>query len=203
MHIVSALLVRRSLCRFLVPVVRQFSGRQTTPVPAPAPTETLPSHIVHLTSNSGIAGYRLLRSMSSQDTTATAAPTIDPVTFEVVCSDTLESLCDYFEELIEGTSSLSQADVMYSDGVLTVNFGRPHGTYVINRQSPNRQIWLSSPTSGPKRYDFVSVKDAIDKGYWLYRHDGVTLHELLHEEVSKIACRPLDFSVLPHSQRGP
>lgn len=29
-------------------------------------------------------------------------------------------------------------------GVLTVKLGR-HGTYVINKQTPNRQIWLSSP----------------------------------------------------------
>jgi hypothetical protein len=29
-------------------------------------------------------------------------------------------------------------------GVLTVKLGK-HGTYVINKQTPNRQIWLSSP----------------------------------------------------------
>jgi frataxin-like iron-binding protein CyaY len=29
-------------------------------------------------------------------------------------------------------------------GVLTVRLGR-HGTFVINKQTPNRQIWLSSP----------------------------------------------------------
>ncbi len=34
-------------------------------------------------------------------------------------------------------------------GVLTVKVGGDHGTYVINKQTPNRQIWLSSPT----RYD--------------------------------------------------
>ncbi|XP_035792006.1 frataxin homolog, mitochondrial-like [Anopheles albimanus] len=203
MHIIWGLLPRRQFCRFLEPVFRQISGWHTAPTPAPAQASTKMLHTVHLTRNNGIAGYRLLRSMSSHETTATTTPSIDPVTFEAVCSETLESLCDYFEELVEETSSLTQADVMYSDGVLTVNFGRPHGTYVINRQSPNRQIWLSSPTSGPKRYDFVSSKDATDKGYWLYRHDGVTLHELLHEEVSKIAGRPLDLSALPHSQREP
>lgn len=29
-------------------------------------------------------------------------------------------------------------------GVLTLNVGE-HGTYVINKQPPNKQIWLSSP----------------------------------------------------------
>ena len=30
-------------------------------------------------------------------------------------------------------------------GVLTLKLGQ-HGTYVINKQPPNKQIWLSSPT---------------------------------------------------------
>lgn len=29
-------------------------------------------------------------------------------------------------------------------GVLTLSLG-PHGTYVINKQPPNKEIWLSSP----------------------------------------------------------
>lgn len=65
------------------------------------------------------------------------------------------------------------------DGVLTVKFGKPHGTYVINRQTPNKQIWLSSPKSGPKRYDFVN-------GQWVYKHDRKSLHELLNNEIPAI-----------------
>lgn len=68
---------------------------------------------------------------------------------------------------------------LLQDGVLTVVFGEPYGTYVINRQTPNKQIWLSSPTSGPKRYDFIN-------GQWIYKHDGKTLHELLNNEISSI-----------------
>lgn len=78
--------------------------------------------------------------------------------------------------------------------MLTVNFGNPYGTYVINRQSPNRQIWLSSPTSGPKRYDFVT-----DGNYWVYRHDNVTLHQLLQEEIKPIVKKDLDFSQCAYS----
>lgn len=59
------------------------------------------------------------------------------------------------------------------------NIGEPHGTYVINRQTPNKQIWLSSPKSGPKRYDFIN-------GRWIYKHDGKTLHELLNSEIPAI-----------------
>ena len=75
---------------------------------------------------------------------------------------------------------------VFQDGVLTVQFGVPHGTYVINRQTPNLQIWLSSPISGPKRYDFQD-------GRWIYRHDGVSLHELLNKEIPNIVNQHVDF----------
>jgi len=39
---------------------------------------------------------------------------IDLNTFDNVCTDTLESLCDYFEELCETTPHLKSADVTYS-----------------------------------------------------------------------------------------
>jgi frataxin len=47
-------------------------------------------------------------------------------------------------------SALEEMDVddsyetNYEDGVLSVKLG-PHGTFVINKQTPNRQIWWSSP----------------------------------------------------------
>lgn len=85
------------------------------------------------------------------------------------------------------------------DGVLTVNLGPKHGVYVINRQTPNKQIWLSSPVSGPKRYDFVGPKTG-EKGKWLYRHDDETLHDLLQQELQPIfKDQKLDFSELPYS----
>lgn len=127
---------------------------------------------------------------------------MDLTKFESECTRTLESLTEYFDEIVENEASLVGSDVAYSvssrlekfslaqssiisitqtlqDGVLTVKLGTPHGTYVINRQTPNRQIWLSSPTSGPKRYDFVD-------GKWIYKHDGVSLHQLLQRELETI-----------------
>lgn len=65
------------------------------------------------------------------------------------------------------------------DGVLTIKFGANYGTYVINRQTPNKQIWLSSPDSGPKRYDFINKQ-------WIYKHDGKSLYQLLDEEIPLI-----------------
>ena len=34
---------------------------------------------------------------------------------------------------------------LFQSGVITVKLGDDLGTYVINKQTPNKQIWLSSP----------------------------------------------------------
>ena len=91
----------------------------------------------------------------------------DDLSFENASDETLESLCEKFEILIDENSKLSEADVTLSNGVLTIALP-PHGTYVINKQSPNKQIWLSSPSSGPKRYDLVSSS-------WIYRYFHVKM----------------------------
>ena len=86
------------------------------------------------------------------------------------------------------TSKQIQLNIcIIQDGVLTVKFGGEYGTYVINRQTPNKQIWLSSPTSGPKRYDFIN-------GRWIYRHDGKTMHELLDDEMPTVVKKSTKFS---------
>ncbi|XP_017064033.1 frataxin homolog, mitochondrial [Drosophila eugracilis] len=121
---------------------------------------------------------------------------LDSATYERVCSDTLDALCDYFEELTENASDLQGTDVAYGDGVLTVNLGHKYGTYVINRQTPNKQIWLSSPTSGPKRFDFVGT---VTAGRWVYKHSGQSLHELLQQEIPGILkAQSVDFLQLPY-----
>ena len=77
-------------------------------------------------------------------------------------------------------------------GVLTVKIGGNSGTYVINKQAPNKQIWLSSPKSGPKRYDVI-------EGRWRYSHDGMPLHDLLAKELSECLSTQIDFDHLTHS----
>lgn len=73
-------------------------------------------------------------------------------------------------------------------GVLTLSFP-PIGTYVINKQPPNKQIWLSSPISGPKRYDYVILGEGQDSkqgtgaGSWVYLRDMSTLQDLLQSEI--------------------
>lgn len=73
-------------------------------------------------------------------------------------------------------------------GVMTVTVANK-GTYVINKQPPNKQIWLSSPLSGPKRYDFCVAsegqgdKEGTALGTWIYSRDGSSLDELIHKEI--------------------
>lgn len=63
------------------------------------------------------------------------------------------------------------------------------GTYVINKQPPNKQIWLSSPLSGPKRYDWCVVgegqmdKEGTGQGRWIYARDSSSLDELILDEL--------------------
>ncbi|KAG5518589.1 hypothetical protein PMAC_002985 [Pneumocystis sp. 'macacae'] len=75
-------------------------------------------------------------------------------------------------------------DVEYSQGVLTLNLGH-YGTYVLNKQSPNKQIWVSSPISGPKRYDWIFSENEKD-GKWIYLRDNGVLEDLLKTELKGI-----------------
>ena len=66
---------------------------------------------------------------------------------------------EYLETLGEKLESCADEEIEedvecdYSDGVLTISLGRGRGTYVLNKQAPNRQIWWSSPISGPHRFE--------------------------------------------------
>lgn len=193
----SAIILFRSVRRITPQLWTRSSSCLTSQLQVPSRHHTVPEcSPLHRQAN-----ITSLRFVTTNPNDFIAASLIDSVTFEAVCSDTLESLCDYFEQLVEETSFLKAADVTYGDGVLTVNLGQPYGTYVINRQSPNRQIWLSSPTSGPKRYDFVPDKSTVNEGCWVYKHDGVSLHELLQQEIGAITKGEVQFLELPHSRR--
>ena len=115
--------------------------------------------------------------------------------YESESEETLESLCELFEAILEKISSGNLLprrqtslwplgslmsfylvkkthlilDLQY---FLTSSLNFSHGTYVINKQSPNRQIWLSSPISGPSRFDFD-----LETETWIYKHTGQSLHQ--------------------------
>ncbi|KAL9047656.1 MAG: hypothetical protein Q9206_006584 [Seirophora lacunosa] len=137
-------------------------------------------------------------------TGAVAAPPepLDIDRYHRLADTYIDNLVAKLEEIQEERDDV---DCEYSAGVLTLTFP-PAGTYVLNKQPPNKQIWLSSPISGPKRYDYVGaseptpssdelgggdgasrggagVVDEEGKGGWVYLRDGSTLSGLLREEL--------------------
>ncbi|KAJ6260097.1 hypothetical protein Dda_4318 [Drechslerella dactyloides] len=86
---------------------------------------------------------------------------------------TMNELFDRLEALVEEKDGF---DVEFHADVLELE--TPNGTYVFNKQPPNKQIWLSSPVSGPKRYSWQDEQQE-----WVYTNTGSTLRELLREEV--------------------
>jgi len=101
---------------------------------------------------------------------------------------TMDVLLESLETLLDNIGN-PEYEVEYSSGVLTLNLG-PKGTYVINKQPPNKQIWLSSPFSGPKRYDYVEKDDG-----WLYSRDGRSIGSLLDEELSKALGEDIELGI--------
>ena len=94
--------------------------------------------------------------------------------FHMKADETLEEIQDLLETAIEDIE-----EVVLASGVLT--FETPGGTWVINKQTPNKQIWWSSPMSGPRRYEYDSESDR-----WLNTRDGSCLLDLLTKEMSEV-----------------
>jgi frataxin len=103
--------------------------------------------------------------------------------YSTVAEQVMEQLYEVLEALVEDLD-VDGGDVEYTQGVLTIKLGK-HGTYVLNKQTPNRQIWLSSPVSGPFRYD-------SSNGRWVSPRDGRDMVKQLEEEMEQL------LGVRPH-----
>jgi len=108
---------------------------------------------------------------------------------------TMQGLLAALEELLDDIGSPDH-EVDYHSGVLTLSLGE-RGTYVINKQPPNKQIWLSSPFSGPKRYSYSSQHDD-----WIYSRDGVAIGDLLNRELSEVLGQTVNLGITSISTLG-
>ncbi|KAH6917624.1 Frataxin [Coprinopsis sp. MPI-PUGE-AT-0042] len=131
---------------------------------------------------------------------ATPAPMVNESHLSVeeyhnLSDTTMDSLLESLEELLDGIANPS-FEVEYHSGVLTLSMGE-HGTYVINKQPPNKQIWLSSPVSGPKRYDYSEELDD-----WIYSRDGRPMGELLNTELSQALGREVNLNLNHISEKA-
>ena len=96
---------------------------------------------------------------------------MDDSTFHQLVDKVLDHLADRIDDLLG-----DKLDVELHQGVLTIQ-GAGGGTYVINKQAPNREIWLSSPVSGALHFRLVD-------GIWQStRNPDVRLFDLLAGEL--------------------
>ena len=96
----------------------------------------------------------------------------------------MKDLQEKFEELEE--LDLPGFEVNEKDGVFELKLGEK-GTYVINKQAPNKQLWWSSPLSGPKRYNYDPQMQA-----WRNTRDGHLMYDLLNEEITSLVGQEFD-----------
>ncbi len=88
----------------------------------------------------------------------------------------LENINDSLEEL-----ELDIIDVNFDNsGILNFQV-TDQKKFVLNIQRPNQQLWLSSPISGPFRFEFD-----LEKNKWLDVKNNIELYQLLKSDIDKI-----------------
>lgn len=102
--------------------------------------------------------------------------------YHTVADETLEGIQDAVEQALE-ENGIPEFEIGLASGVLTLQLN-PHGTWVINKQTPNQQLWWSSPLSGPKRFEY----DPDGKDWVFTRDESHTtkLLQTLKEEIQQV-----------------
>ena len=120
--------------------------------------------------------------------------------FHKVADKSLDELYDVMSHLEIVDKTADDIEISLSQGVLKLESSN-HGSWVINKQAPNKQLWWSSPISGPRRYEYIangnSLKDTdldifttisnqgrlLESHKWRSTRDGSTLLRVLRDEV--------------------
>jgi len=85
-----------------------------------------------------------------------------------------KSLSNIFDSLADKNYNFIE-DLDLSNGILRIDL-KNNKTYIINIQKNNKQIWLSSPFSGPKRFEYINNE-------WVDIHNNkIKLYELINTE---------------------
>ncbi|CAJ1027354.1 frataxin-like protein [Leishmania guyanensis] len=94
-----------------------------------------------------------------------------------------DELLELIETKVDALDSAAVEDVSCNGGVLTIETAE-RGVFILNKQAPNVQLWLSSPISGPHHYDMITVtQDGHERVSWKSNHDGHDLVKKLEEEL--------------------
>eukprot|EP00474_Spongospora_subterranea_P011168 CRZ11626.1 hypothetical protein [Spongospora subterranea] len=94
-----------------------------------------------------------------------------------------DTVLDHINDVLDHNE---RVDIEHSDGVLTIVSADKH--WVINKQTPNRQLWLSSPMSGPSRYDYIS-----EHNQWMDSRSHIPLKQILEDEFTNALYSPIKF----------
>lgn len=95
--------------------------------------------------------------------------------YNSVSEETLNNLLENLET--KETELPATFDAEFSQGVLTIKFDSQI-IYVLNKQPINQQIWLSSPFSGPKRFEW----NFKNKSWCDVRNPSIELNEFIKKE---------------------
>ncbi|OUS42049.1 hypothetical protein BE221DRAFT_63502 [Ostreococcus tauri] len=99
-------------------------------------------------------------------------------------NDSVDRILRHIHDTVEVWSEdagVRGSDTTFEMGVVTLSFGS-RGTFVLNKQTPVQELWLSSPVSGPSHYTFCDRTRT-----WRDKRSRVELLPLLEQEIHKIS----------------
>lgn len=99
---------------------------------------------------------------------------IDSQSFETLAENTLDDLMEQIDESLG-----DRMEVDLDGGILTIELENG-GQYVINKQAPNKEIWVSSPISGAKHFTYNDGLKA-----WTDTRGEDKLYDFLSSELSQ------------------
>ena len=101
---------------------------------------------------------------------------MDEGAFQVLADATLRDLMARLDQDLG-----EDAEVDLSGGILTIEL-ESGAKYIVNKQAPNREIWLASPVSGG--WHFAHAGGDGGPGNWRSTKDGTSLAALLAQELA-------------------
>jgi len=105
--------------------------------------------------------------------------------YHSVADETLDTIQDAIDDALDATPV--EYELTLASGVLTLVLP-PHGTWVINKQTPNRQLWWSSPLSGPKRFEYDDEREM----WYSTKDSSMPLGPSLASEIQEVVPQEIE-----------
>jgi len=115
-----------------------------------------------------------------------SSPDVPIGLYHKAAESTLHLVSDAMDQLAEEMPKV-EIETEYAADVLSIEVG--DHAFVLNKQGPNKQLWLSSPVRGPLRYDLCMQSAA-----WVNTRDQHELLSALADDVEKLTGARPSFS---------